>query len=280
MKYVSFKTVSKKCQKNRYFPYDTIQDRIFLPISLFFTWACVCLQISANTVSWISGIVTIIGAILISSDNYLYILIGSFSYILWYLLDYVDGAVARYNDQGSIEGQYIDWLMHVVSSTAITIGIAFGAIKSGATFVVPCAILAILAAVLSYAKYSMAWWSIVMERQQKIAKNFEEKIIFTQNKIQEKDTYFYSYFRSLSILIFHENYLIFSLPIFGFIQFYFLQDNFDLRVIYIYLATSIHFPIVFLEIQKLIKKKKLSSSYRNLFINDKIPNLPNDHFFK
>tara|TARA_B100000780_G_scaffold261631_1_gene214198 strand:- start:25948 stop:26790 length:843 start_codon:yes stop_codon:yes gene_type:complete len=280
MIYKSFNEVSDKCSEGRFFPYDSFHDKLFTPMALFITWICVCLQISANSISWISGFVTILGAILIASDNYFYIFIGSFSYALWYLLDYVDGAIARYNGAGSVEGQYIDWLMHVVSSVAITSGIAIGAIQSSNALIIPFAVLAIIASVLSYAKYSMAWWAIAMEQQQRRAHGKEIRHNEKISKQSTKEGLSFKLVRGFAIAIFHENYLIFSLPFLAFIQFAFLKDLIDLRILFIVLAGTIHFPIVIIEIQKLINRKKLSLAYDDFFNKEKQPDLPNDHFFK
>ena len=78
------------------FSYDDWRDKIFVPPSIFLTWLFVNLRISANIVS-ISGVFAVTGGIMLTSENKYIALIGSFGYMVYYLLDYVDGGVARYN---------------------------------------------------------------------------------------------------------------------------------------------------------------------------------------
>ena len=77
-----------------------------------------------------------------------------------FLLDYVDGAVARYNGKGGVSGQYVDWIMHVISHVAIVAGICIGAMSSAGEWIYPFVILAVIASCLSYSKFSMAWFAI------------------------------------------------------------------------------------------------------------------------
>ena len=137
-----------------------MQDRLFVPVAIYIVWFCIRLGISGNTVSWLSALVAVLGAFLLTSSDSLVFLIGSFGYILWCLLDYVDGAVARFNDKGGVSGQYVDWIMHVIAHIAIMVGIAIGAMNNVGSWIYPFAILGIVAAGLVYAKFSMAWFAI------------------------------------------------------------------------------------------------------------------------
>ena len=92
---VTYKDVKYKCTEERFFPYDNWRDKLFAPPSIFFVWLFVRLNISGNVVSLISGLVAVFGGVLLSTQNNLLILIGSFCYGAYYLLDYVDGGVSR-----------------------------------------------------------------------------------------------------------------------------------------------------------------------------------------
>ena len=60
----------------------------------------------------------ILGGILIASNNSWLVFVGSFGYMMFYLLDYVDGGVARVQNKSGIGGQFIDLIMHLVSGVA------------------------------------------------------------------------------------------------------------------------------------------------------------------
>ena len=120
---VAFKTVKYKCKEGRFFPYNDWRDRFFVPPSIILVWFFINLKISGNMVSYLSGLVAIAGGILIASQDKFLIVLGSFCYMIYYLLDYVDGGVSRFNGTSGIGGQYVDWLMHTVSSLGIFIGL-------------------------------------------------------------------------------------------------------------------------------------------------------------
>ena len=176
----SFKEVKEKSIKDRYFGYDDWWDRLFSPLAIYVTWACIRMGVSGNAVSWISAFIAVSGAFLLTSDDRLLVFIGSFGYILWYLLDYVDGAVSRYNKKAGVSGQYVDWIMHVISHVAVVAGISIGAMSSAGPWIYPFVILGVIASCLAYSKFSMAWFSICMEQQQRRAKDLD---VIVDNKL-------------------------------------------------------------------------------------------------
>jgi len=246
---------------------------------MYSTWFCLKLGISGNVVSWISGLVAVIGGYLLTYDDNLIVLIGSFGYILWYFLDYVDGAVARLNEKGSVAGQYIDWMMHVISHVAIVSGIALSALNSVGNWILPFVILGIIAACLPYARFSMAWFSICMEQQQRRVKGVAVEMNHDFTTPPKKYGYCFKYIRSLSIIIFHENYLIFTLPIIALLELLNLFILFDFRVIFTVLAGTLYFAVQLMEINQLVINNKIQKSYSELFDPKHKPNLPDDHFF-
>ena len=107
----SLKEIKETSIRDRYYPYETWLDYIFSPLSPYLAWLFIRLNISGNGVSWISGFAAIIGGILMATESHILILIGSFGYMLFYQLDYVDGAVARLNKKTGVGGQYIDFII-------------------------------------------------------------------------------------------------------------------------------------------------------------------------
>ncbi len=276
---LSLKEVKDKCNEDRFFAYDSWHDRVFVPPAIYVTWFCLKIGISGNAVSWISGLVAVIGGYFLTYDDRVIVLVGSFGYILWYFLDYVDGAVARFNKKGSVAGQYIDWMMHVISHVAIVCGITLGAMNSTGTWILPFVILGIIASCLPYARFSMAWFSICMEQQQRRVKNLDVKM---EKKVVEKiPANFFPYFilRKFSSVLFHENYLIFILPIVATLELFNLFEPIDLRVVFTICAGAIYFPIQAIEVHRLATSNKIQKAYSELFSPDHKPNLPDDHFF-
>lgn len=277
---LSLKEIKTKNSQDRYFAFDSFHDRIFVPPAIYIVWLSLKIGISGNGVSWISAGVAVIGAFMLSSENNLIVFIGSFGYALWYFLDYVDGAVSRLNGKGSVSGQYLDWIMHVISHVAIVAGIAVGAMGASGSWLYPFVILGIIASCLAYSRFSMAWFSICMEQQQRRAKgldvNIGKGLVFPVNS----NWFIFKFLRKLSILIFHENYLIFWLPIVSFLQLFQLFGLFDFRVAFIVAAGVLYFPAQILEIHKLVIEKRVENAYHSLFLSDEIPKLPEDHFFK
>jgi len=279
---VTFDEIKKKCLENRYFAYDSLQDRMFVPVAMYFVWLFIRFGISGNAVSWLSGFVAFLGAVLLTSSDSLIILVGSFGYILWSLLDYVDGAVARFNDEGSVAGQYVDWIMHVIAHIAIIGGITIGAINSTGSWIYPFVILSIVAAGLAHAKFSMAWFAICMERQQQQASDCD-----TENQPQTEKVIasarlwlWFNHIRKFSVMIFHENWMIFTLPLLAIAHFFQVFGAIDFRVVFTIVAGCVYFPVQVLEIHRLIITKRIQKGYSDLFSTKHVPNLPNDHFFK
>ena len=278
-KKVTFKSVSSVCHKERFFAYDDWRDRLFVPLATFLVWVFVRLGWSGNAVTLLSAVFSVAGAVLIASDEPFVVLIGSFGYMIFYLLDYVDGGVARYNKKSGIGGQYFDWIMHVVSSVAIATGLFIGALNATGGWIVIFGILTVLASALMLDRYAFAWFSVCMYRQQNQVKGCEDKSVVLDYK-PRKDSIVYRGFRYLALGLFHENYAIFLLPIFATIHYFFTSELIDFRVILILIGGLVYFPVMLYEVWKLNADGKVDNAYQKIFIDKSMPNLPNDHFLK
>ncbi len=278
---ISYKKVKEKCIKDRFFPYDDWRDKIFVPPAIFLTWFFVNTGVSANTISIISGLFAVLGGIMLTSGNNYILLIGSFGYMLFYLLDYVDGSVARFNGNIGVGGQYIDWIMHVVSSISIFTGIFFAAYDLEGSWIIPFGILTLVSVSLNLDKYSFAWFSITMYFQQQQHKNYPNKpqpIVIKNIEIPKSKTL--NIFRKISTLFFHENYVIFYLPILTFCNFFIPLDLIDFRVVIILCGAIINFPVVLIDIFRISKSSRIDKSYNKLFFENRKPKLPFDHFIE
>ncbi|MDB4013444.1 CDP-alcohol phosphatidyltransferase family protein [Flavobacteriaceae bacterium] len=273
---VTYQQVKDKCTKGRFFAYDSIHDKIFVPPSIFLVWLFLRLGFSGNGVSVLSGFLAIIGGVLIASNDPLFIFIGSFGYMAFYLLDYVDGGVARFNDKSGAGGQYMDWIMHVVSCVSIMTGLFIGAFSNTGLWLIPFGVLAVVASALSFDRYSFAWFAICMHRQQLTSKGTANKPLKEVKNIKKKSLFFRALLKICG-LIFHENYLIFSLPIVAFLNFY-IFDFLDLRVVFIILGGVLYFPIMLYDVWRLASSGIVDVAYNKLFFSKEKPKLPDDHF--
>ena len=280
MKKPSLKEIKATSIRDRYYPYYTLIDHIFSPLSPYLAWFFIRLNISGNGVSWISGFSAIIGGMLMATESPMLIFIGSFGYMLFYQLDYVDGAVARLNKKTGVGGQYIDFIMHVISHVAIISGLALGAISQLGSDIYPLVVLALVAAGLNHARYSIAWFAIAMEQQKRKAKGMD--ILPAEPEwIKYKEPHIvYEFVRKLTILVFHESCLIFVLPILAITQLFLFTGIMDFRVLLITLAAFIYFPISVCEIVRLTNRNGVDEAYWKLFNTASIPTVPDDHFFR
>ena len=266
--------------RDRYYAYETWSDYIFSPLAPYLAWLFLRMRISGNGVSWISGFSAIIGGILLASESTPLIIIGSFGYLLFYQLDYVDGAVARLNGKTGVGGQYIDFIMHVISHIAIMSGLALGAISQVGNNIFPLVVLALVAAGLNPSRFSIAWFAIAMEQQKRKAKGMDILPSEPDWHVYREPHAIYEFIRKFTILIFHESCLIFVLPSLAFVQFCLLPDVVDFRVLLIGLAALLYFPISVIEIVRLTARNGVDEAYWKLFDQNTIPNVPDDHFFR
>ena len=84
---------------------------------------------SANQVTILSGLIAILGGLLIASESIFVTLIGAMCFHLFAILDMSDGEVARYRGEGGVEGHYLDWFMHFITPTALVIGLFLGSLE-------------------------------------------------------------------------------------------------------------------------------------------------------
>lgn len=278
MSNISFKEVRDRCREGRFFSYDGINDRIYSTISVFLVWFFVRIGWSGNAVSVLSGVVAMIGATMIASGNKILVVIGSLGYMLFYLLDYVDGGVARFRGSAGIGGQYIDWAMHVVSAVGFATGILVGAISVAGSWIIPLGVLTVVASALALDRYALGWFAICMHYQQQQVKNIEN-IRLKENGIVSPPSLFFIIFRKIAILLFHENFTIYLLPVLAITQFFYSIQGYDFRVILIIAGGLIYFPVVLYDLIRLAKQGYIDKAYNNLFHDKLIPKLPQDHFF-
>jgi len=95
-------------------------------MALPLTWIVLYLPASANSVTFISLIVGLLGCIFLSFGAEIHFLWGAILLQSWYLLDHVDGQIARYRKQESVTGIFFDYITHHIIHMGIFIGVGWG----------------------------------------------------------------------------------------------------------------------------------------------------------
>jgi len=93
-------------------------------ISKYFTYMFLCIGVNANTVTMLNLIISLVAARLMFSGLYL----PSFLlYQFYFILDCSDGEVARYRNEASDKGLFLDRLVHIVSEPLLFLSASFSA---------------------------------------------------------------------------------------------------------------------------------------------------------
>ena len=95
-------------------------------VSIYFTWVVVRTPITANQVTLLQGILGIGGAICLGTGRPRTAVVGVILLQLGFVLDLVDGEVARWKNTQSITGFYLDQIGHVVVIPIFLFGLGFG----------------------------------------------------------------------------------------------------------------------------------------------------------
>lgn len=110
---------------------DIYNDRWFgiyfaRTISIYITKILIRTPITANQVTFVWFLLDIAAAVSFSFGHYWYSIIGSLLVLMSYILDSIDGEIARYRHSCSMKGAYLDRIFHDISYPFIFIGISFG----------------------------------------------------------------------------------------------------------------------------------------------------------
>lgn len=109
----SLKQLNDICQKPRYREVGNWMVRhILRDAALPVTWLLLHTNITANQVTLASLVIGLLGIALISVPSQASFFTGVLLFQFWYLLDHVDGQIARYRKTASLTGRFFDYLMH------------------------------------------------------------------------------------------------------------------------------------------------------------------------
>lgn len=261
----------------RFYKYIDIRDKLFLVFAKPLAYFLFKLGLKANSVSIISGGFSIIGGILISFNNRFTMFTGSLFFILFYLFDYVDGIVARLRGDQSVGGQYIDLIMHLVTTISFSLGISIGSLKNEGEFMIPFIFLNVIACALNLSRFSVGWMAIIMKFLENKRSISDESIKL--KKLFKKRSIILKIFLRLGSLIFHEDYFIFSLPCILFLNIIFGdQLVFDVRSILLVYGSIFYFPAIVFDIL-FYADNRIDIYYSKTFQSVELPELPKHIYF-
>jgi phosphatidylglycerophosphate synthase len=121
---------------------------------------------TANSVSASMLLVTLLGAGLVMVQNVTVQLAGLFLCYFAFLLDKVDGELARYRDERSVRGCYLDEWYHVLAPTSLLLGVF---LIPAYTHSLAMTVLLILAVTLSVVRrFERKWYLMVAGKQKNI----------------------------------------------------------------------------------------------------------------
>ena len=116
----------EKCQSSRK-KCDTWYGRNFArKISIFITVLFVKINLHAMTATTIFLLCGIMSSVMFFLGDKTSMLVGAVLLQFWYILDHVDGEVARYNEESSLTGLYYDELVHYIVHPLVFFGIGLG----------------------------------------------------------------------------------------------------------------------------------------------------------
>jgi len=100
--------------------------RVARPAALRVTRLILPWEVGANGVTLTALLVGLAAAAALANGSRAGLVGGALLLQLWYLLDHVDGQVARYRGTASLTGVYLDYLMHYVVHAACPFGLGWG----------------------------------------------------------------------------------------------------------------------------------------------------------
>lgn len=123
----SWEAFARKCQKPDYRTVGNwMARRVSRPLALYATWCFLSLGVRATTVTMAAWCGGLFGAWALGWGNMTGWLVGAAALQIWYLLDHVDGQIARYRGSETLDGAALDYLMHHTVNLCVPIGAGWG----------------------------------------------------------------------------------------------------------------------------------------------------------
>lgn len=122
----SIKELRGICQNTRLWADTWHGKNICRPVSIYITRLVLFTPLTANHVTMIFFVTGLAGSLLFLNGSRTFNFIASIMLQLWYLLDHVDGEVARYRKTTSLAGIYMDEMVHYIVHPLIFICMGIG----------------------------------------------------------------------------------------------------------------------------------------------------------
>jgi len=127
----SLKQLERQCQKPDHRRVGNwMARRVTRPAALRVTWVIAPWGVSATAISLAAWASAVAAAVAFGWGTLASWLVGAVLLQLWYLLDHVDGQLARLRGCASLDGVQLDYLMHHTVNLLIPIGIGFGVFRA------------------------------------------------------------------------------------------------------------------------------------------------------
>ena len=101
------------------------------PLAMRITWLLLPTRITAHGATLLAMLTGVVATAAFAAGGIWGWLVGAALLQLWYLLDHVDGQLARFHGTASLDGVQFDYLMHHTINVLTPIGIGYGLSREG-----------------------------------------------------------------------------------------------------------------------------------------------------
>lgn len=266
-------------------------DQFYMKSGIYFSWLLIKLGFSANGVTALSGLVCIIGGVLLAMRSPWLISLGIGCFVLFHILDCSDGQVSRYRKQASLYGHFLDGYMHFVFDAAFFGGIGIGALVS--FFHVGLAVaafVAMLVPIMFRLILYCGWTIICYERMNMIRagrEQYHDNVVDVDLDSQSPPTpkTLVKRIRTMigpALSIFFSSnvpYAFFGLLVIQLITNRLFGAMYDLRIFLIIYVAIVGPLLIIRALRQRLRAKAFDKGYLRLFIHPGKIILPRDYFF-
>ena len=282
----SISELRKICQSSRPSIFNDFLNKFYYRVSIYFTWVCIFLRLSANQVTIISVAFSIMGGALIASGDKIYIFTGFIFFHIFAILDMSDGEVARYRNEGGMTGHFLDWYMHFITSLALMTGFMIHSFdKLQNNLLILIAVVSISVPIFDKIITSSGWTVIAWTRLRDLKNDQVQKkpnaLSKVNREIKTKRNFLFKLIKFLALHFFQDHWIKLSMIILSFIDlilyFYGIQffDYIFLTIIYIGILGPIYITH---RIYKIMTTSTLFDGYDRLFVSKEKPQFPDADF--
>lgn len=122
---VTIQEIREKCKKE----YWGFSNRLVHEVGFYFTKPFINTPITSNQVTLFWLFLGLVGAVLLSTGAYRWMLLGIIVYHLGHFFDCVDGNLARYRNKSTLKGQYLEQIAHHITIISVLCGLTVGTFK-------------------------------------------------------------------------------------------------------------------------------------------------------